>query len=619
MFQGRSKFAIFKKNDTGNSPQNTKKTYDICNDDSVESVDGDIPQVSYDEYPASDIENQFTTASPPQIFDIPTYENLLRPEDARQTEFLQKINDKLLNSYELRSPEFPRTPSAARPEYFTIFAKGTFGRRDEVSYENTQIARMALENMFIESNSPISSDSDSDPLDFKDLRNSDELRSPEFPRTPSACVAEADSVGIQGNSGERQGVAESVGRSKSAIFGRDEVSYENQGVAESVAQSQSAIFGRDEVSYNNTPFQLLHDQVDNVFTHTKMNYKKITYEEIEKSLSKYYDKNNKYSNEMDILITFMRGQKHIYKESANVVQKKQYAITFTSLSITSLITVITPFIRNYVWSIILISGGNAIATVLMTALNYLRLDSGRNTFSLLSNHYEHFEHILELTNNKLLFICNESEQSDVVLEKIREIEFKMGETKELCPVIVPDEVRHIFPVICQTNIFSLIKKLELYRKQLIIQFKDIKNEIRYILYKWDTCNLIRPTDFTNFDELRSPEFPRIPSASRPEYFTNSLKSGGEVVEFPRKSKENNIPQRQREKTRLLFLMEVKERIKKELIEYKSVYNQIDDLFAKEIKYAEINSRWCRFYTRKITYSAYTNPVIKDHLDLIFTT
>ena len=53
---------------------------------------------------------------------------------------------------------------------------------------------------------------------------------------------------------EFQGVAESIGRSKSAIFGRDEVSYENQGVAESEAQavrSKSAIFGRDEVSYEN--------------------------------------------------------------------------------------------------------------------------------------------------------------------------------------------------------------------------------------------------------------------------------------------------------------------------------------------------------------------------------
>ena len=73
---------------------------------------------------------------------------------------------------------------------------------------------------------------------------------------------------------ETQGVAESSGRSKSAIFGRDEVSYENQGnsyelrspefprtpsaarpeyftVAESSGRSKSAIFGRDEVSYEN--------------------------------------------------------------------------------------------------------------------------------------------------------------------------------------------------------------------------------------------------------------------------------------------------------------------------------------------------------------------------------
>ena len=42
---------------------------------------------------------------------------------------------------------------------------------------------------------------------------------------------------------ECQGVAESIGRSKSAIFGRDEVSYENQGVAESVGRSKSANSG----------------------------------------------------------------------------------------------------------------------------------------------------------------------------------------------------------------------------------------------------------------------------------------------------------------------------------------------------------------------------------------
>jgi len=325
---------------------------------------------------------------------------------------------------------------------------------------------------------------------------------------------------------------------------------------------------------NDAHIQHLHEQVDNVLSKRKMNYKKITYEEIERSLSKYYDKNNKYSNEMDILITFMRGQKHIYKESAYFSQMKLYAITITALSITSFITVITPFIRMYAWSIIVISGGNAIATVLITILNFLRFDSARNAFALLSTHYEHFEHTLELTNNKLLFMTNETEQNRIVLDKIKEIEFKMGETKQLCPVIVPEEVKRTFPVICQTNIFSLIKKLETYRKQLMIQFKDIKNEMRYIVYKWNADK--------TYDET---------------------------------------PQRQNEKARLHYLMEIKEKIKKELIDYKDVYNQMDDLFMKEIRYAELNRQCLRVFgigVKRIDYEKYSNPIIKDHLELIFT-
>jgi hypothetical protein len=69
---------------------------------------------------------------------------------------------------------------------------------------------------------------------FKDLRsqydvvNSYELRSPEF-----------------------QGLAESEGRSKSAIFGRDAVSYENPRTPSATRPDYFTIFGRDEVSYEN--------------------------------------------------------------------------------------------------------------------------------------------------------------------------------------------------------------------------------------------------------------------------------------------------------------------------------------------------------------------------------
>jgi hypothetical protein len=52
------------------------------------------------------------------------------------------------NSDELRSQEFPRIPSASRPEYLTIFAKGTFGRRDAVnSDENNIYIQMSKTNI----------------------------------------------------------------------------------------------------------------------------------------------------------------------------------------------------------------------------------------------------------------------------------------------------------------------------------------------------------------------------------------------------------------------------------------------------------------------------------------
>jgi hypothetical protein len=223
--------------------------------------------------------------------------------------------------------------------------------------------------------------------------------------------------------------------------------------------------------------------------------------------------------------------------------------------------------------------GNAITTVLITILKYMRFESACNTFTLLSNHYEHYEHSLQITSNKLVFIQDEKEQTKIVLDKMQEIEFKMRETKELCPIIIPVEVQNTYPVIYQTNIFTLIKKMDTHRKTLIMQLKNIKNEIRYILYKW-----------------------------------NTLSGAGQLVD------EDNT-QIHREKIRLLDLMDQKEKIKKELIEYKDNYTQIDDLFMKEIKYAEINKKcwkwfWCN--TQKIRYENYTNHVIKEHLELILS-
>ena len=58
--------------------------------------------------------------------------------------------------------------------------------------------------------------------------------------------------------------------------------------------------------------------------------------------------------------------------------------------------------------------------------------------------------------------------------------------KEGSNVLIPEYIKTIFPIITHINIFSFIKKTENYKKQLIIQFRDIKNEIKYVRITFTT-------------------------------------------------------------------------------------------------------------------------------------
>jgi hypothetical protein len=67
-------------------------------------------------------------------------------------------------------------------------------------------------------------------------------------------------------------------------------------------------------------------------------------------------------------------------------------------------------------------------------------------------------------------------------------------------------------------------------------------------------------------------------------------------------------------------MKTKEKIKDELIHYKSAYRDIDEIFTREIKNAESIKNWFRIIflckINKVNYQ-YTNPVINNYLKVIF--
>ena len=183
---------------------------------------------------------------------------------------------------------------------------------------------------------------------------------------------------------------------------------------------------------------------------------------------------------------------------------------------------------DYRWSGAIISGINAIVLFFIALQNYFKLESACTSFSILSAQYERLHTALSLGNSQFMTVHSEYEYSELVTSKVMEFERKITEIHYTTSI--PSEIKLLFPIISHINIFSFIKHIETYKRNLIIRYKDIKNEIRYI-----------------------------------------RQNGGEG---------------ERKRTRYAFLLSMKDKLKDEIIQHKNVYNDIENIFVQEIKKAE---------------------------------
>lgn len=327
--------------------------------------------------------------------------------------------------------------------------------------------------------------------------------------------------------------------------------------------------------YSNSPITLSENNSDDDEDDVTR-FRSLTLAEVEQSIDKHYDDtDNKYSSELDILITYMKGQKNLYLQSHLLSQYKLNLIMIPALLISSAVTIFAPLIQNYSWSGGIISGLNAFIAMLISLASYYKLESSTQTFYNTALQYDKLETSLEFVSSKIIFMDDLSNLSKVVFEKVNEIEQKIAEIKDWNPLFIPNEVRQIFPVISHINIFSFIKRIESNKKVLIAKYKDIKNEIRYILYR------------------------------------RSNKNDSKI----------NID---RQEKRFQCLCETKEKLKVELGHYRNAYSHIDEIFTIEIKNAEKKKKWfqclresCSDYDGLAKYNE-TNPVVDKYMHYIFS-
>jgi uncharacterized coiled-coil protein SlyX len=301
---------------------------------------------------------------------------------------------------------------------------------------------------------------------------------------------------------------------------------------------------------------------NNSDSETEMGVRRLSFREVRDSIHKYYDLEHHYTTELDLLTSYLKSQKQLYLHSATIAGYKMRFLIVPAVIGTAMIIIFSPIMEcDCVWTISVV---NSCVAVLFYLIYYCQFLPAIAFYMQIAKQFDKIETITENASNQYNVLEKSVDKLEYVLDHLRELEKKYTDLKEMIVTDVPIESRYLYPIGFHVPIFSFIKRIETYKKNLIVKLKDIKNEILYIEWK-------------------------------------NEEDGSQY------------------KVRMDFLLETKEKIKVQILDHCNAYGYMEHILMKEIRMGSRCSLWSILwmymgYQKKIDFD---NPVVRAYCESIF--